>query len=271
MGRPRRRSRPATKSALASGRPSVASAARKPAKAGSSGSVSIRAAKSSTRSRMGRTVTSPSSFTRQMRPHARPGPVLRPLDQARPHRVQGHIADGQCKGAFVHHHRGIPAVEQMSAPAPTRIDEVRPSAVSCPHGQTQPIGRGWAEDQVHVVGHQAIGPHLDLRLAHLLGQHVAIDVVVAVFEEDRLTPIAPLRHMMRRSRGDDARKAGHGSNWHSDGPEQKGNIAPVPLIYSGRDGPPLRQPGGRRQADQREGQEGRRRATAPRRLPRARA
>ncbi len=46
-----------------------------------------------------------------------------------------------------------------------------------------------------MVGHQAIGPNLDLRLAGLRRQQVAIDVLIAILEEDRLTPVAPLGHV----------------------------------------------------------------------------
>jgi len=44
---------------------------------------------------------------------------------------------------------------------------------------------------VNVVGHQAISPKLDFDPAHLFGQMVEIDLLVAVLEEDRLAPIAP--------------------------------------------------------------------------------
>ena len=37
-----------------------------------------------------------------------------------------------------------------------------------------------SENDMHVIGHQAIRPDFHLGLAHLLGEHVAIDVLVAV-------------------------------------------------------------------------------------------
>jgi hypothetical protein len=40
-----------------------------------------------------------------------------------------------------------------------------------------------------MVAHQAIGPNLDLRLAGLRRQQVAMDVLVAILEKDRLTPV----------------------------------------------------------------------------------
>ena len=51
-------------------------------------------------------------------------------------------------------------------------------------------------------------------LAHLLGEHVAIDVLVAVFKEDRFAPDAPCGHMMRATWTDDARNRATGLSWH---------------------------------------------------------
>jgi hypothetical protein len=62
---------------------------------------------------------------------------------------------------------------------------------------------------MHVVGHEAIGPHRDARLAVALGQEIAVEGVVAVREEHALTPIALPRDMMRQAGNDDAAEAGH--------------------------------------------------------------
>jgi hypothetical protein len=47
------------------------------------------------------------------------------------------------------------------------------------------------------VGHQAIGPDFHVRLARVLGEHVAIDILIAVFKENRLTTISSRRDMVR--------------------------------------------------------------------------
>lgn len=132
--------------------------------------------------------------------------------------------------ALVHRHRGEPAVEQMSPPATAGIDEVGPPAVRRAQGQAQAVPGLRAEDQVNVVGHQTPGPDGDRMSAHLLGQHVAVDVLVAVLEKDRLAPVAPRGHMMRKAGNDDAGEARHGGDIAR--AEQKGNIAPVPLFLS---------------------------------------
>ena len=60
------------------------------------------------------------------------------------------------------------------------------------------------QNQMDVVGHQAVGPHGDTGLQRLLGQQVKVDFVVAVFKENGLAPIATLRDMMRQPRNDDS-------------------------------------------------------------------
>jgi hypothetical protein len=63
-----------------------------------------------------------------------------------------------------------------------------------------------------VVWHQTIGPHLDTGLAGLLGQQIAVDFVIAVLEEDRLSPIATLRHGVRQAGEDHSGETSHDRN-----------------------------------------------------------
>jgi len=110
---------------------------------------------------------------------------------------------------FVHRHRGEPAVEQMAPPATAGIDEIRPPAMGRAEGEGQAVLAGAAEDQVNMVGHQAIGPDLDRGLAHLLGEQVAIDLLVAVFEEDRFRTVTLRRDVVGKTWDDDASAASH--------------------------------------------------------------
>jgi hypothetical protein len=55
----------------------------------------------------------------------------------------------------------------------------------------------------------------------LFGQHVAVDVLIAVLEEDRLAAIAPLGHVMRKTWNHDASETGH--QWRLVDLERKGN------------------------------------------------
>jgi hypothetical protein len=60
-----------------------------------------------------------------------------------------------------------------------------------------------------VVGHEAIGPNLDRRLAAVLGKQIAVDFLVARLEENGLAPIAALRNVMRAIWNDNSSDAGH--------------------------------------------------------------
>ena len=48
----------------------------------------------------------------------------------------------------------------------------------------EPVRRSQREHEMDVVGHQAIGPHLDRLLAAALGEHVAVKRVVGRLEDD---------------------------------------------------------------------------------------
>ena len=60
-----------------------------------------------------------------------------------------------------------------------------------------------------MIGHQAPGPDLRLRPPRRVGEQIAIQGIVALFEKGPLAPVAPLRHMMRNAGQHEARKAGH--------------------------------------------------------------
>jgi hypothetical protein len=101
------------------------------------------------------------------------------------------------------------ALEQMAGPARTGVDEACVTAVGLAERACQRAGVGRNEHEVDVVGHQAIGPHLDRGLAALLGEEIAIERVVGRFEEDRLTAVAALGHVMRMAGDDDTGEACH--------------------------------------------------------------
>jgi hypothetical protein len=77
-----------------------------------------------------------------------------------------------------------------------------------------------------MVGHQAVGPDFHAGLVRLLAQQVAVVLLIAILEEDGLTPIAACGHMVRTSRDDDAREPSQSEGLA--GLQQKRNIAPVP-------------------------------------------
>ena len=65
------------------------------------------------------------------------------------------------------------------------------------------------EDQVHVVGHQAIGPDLDARVGAMGGEKLAIEPVVLVAEERLQPAVAPLRDVVGMPRNHDSCQTCH--------------------------------------------------------------
>ena len=62
---------------------------------------------------------------------------------------------------------------------------------------------------MHVVRHQAPGPHLDGRRAAMWGERIAMERIVGIVEEGPRAAIAALRDMVRMTGDDDTGEAGH--------------------------------------------------------------
>ncbi len=74
---------------------------------------------------------------------------------------------------------------------------------------SQGVGVVPAENELHVIRHEAVNPDFDIGVSRLLGEYVAIDVIAAVFEEDWLAAIAPRVGKVRAAQNSDARQSGH--------------------------------------------------------------
>src|SRR5260370_39566459 len=57
----------------------------------------------------------------EMRVDARPAPVPRVLDEARPHRIESHIAQRGAEMIFVHRHGAAAALPEMAGAALARL------------------------------------------------------------------------------------------------------------------------------------------------------
>jgi RHS repeat-associated protein len=146
----------------------------------------------------------------QMRTRARPPPILRPLHQSRPHRVERHVAQRRGEMLFVHGDGAEPALPEMTAALAPRLDRAGIATMHPRQRPAQPVGIGRHQDQVHVVRHQAPGPHLDLGGAAIFSEQVAIKRVVEIAEEGARAAIAALGDMVRMTGNDDTGEAGHG-------------------------------------------------------------
>ena len=79
-------------------------------------------------------------------------------------------------------------------------------------GAPQPVSIGRDDDQMHVVRHQAIAPDLGLGLDRRFREQVAIQRIILIIEEGRLTSIAALRHMVREAWKHQTGKSRHDSH-----------------------------------------------------------
>src|SRR5882757_8058518 len=145
----------------------------------------------------------------QIRAHAGPAPVLRAFDQARPHRIERHVAQCRREMRLVEHDGAEPPLPEMTAASAPRMND---AGIAPMHGReraAQAVGIGRHENEMHVVGHQAPGPHFDVRGPATLRQEIAIERIVLGAEKDARPSIAALRDVVRVGRNDDAGKASH--------------------------------------------------------------
>jgi len=80
-----------------------------------------------------------------------------------------------------------------------RIDEAGVAAVHVGERAPEPVGVGGHEDDMNVVGHQAVAPDLCTGLRRRLGEKIAVQPVITLFEKGLLAPVAALGHVIRQS------------------------------------------------------------------------
>jgi hypothetical protein len=145
----------------------------------------------------------------QVRTHARPRPVLRPLDKAGPNRIERYIAQRCREMIFVHRDGAEATLPEMPGALAPSVNDARVTPVHRRQRAPQPIGVGRDQDQVHMVRHQAPRPHLDLRSAACRAKQIAVQRIVFVMEKRPRPTVATLGDMMRHAGNDDTRKSGH--------------------------------------------------------------
>ncbi len=114
------------------------------------------------------------------------------------------------KVLVVHRDRAEARLEEMSGHPKPGVDDQRIPPVCFAERPSQSPFRVRNQDEMDVVGHEAIGPASNAVPAALAGQEIAIELVVVVAEEYLLAPIAALGHVMRKARNGETRDAGHG-------------------------------------------------------------
>lgn len=78
---------------------------------------------------------------------------------------------------------------------------------SDPPGQR--ILPAWNNQQVHVIGHQAVGPHIKLGFGAVLAHPAQVDIPIVFAKEDIPPPVPAMRHMVRKVRKNNASQSSH--------------------------------------------------------------
>ncbi len=110
---------------------------------------------------------------------------------------------------FVQRKRVKALLPEVAAPSLAEVDAARVAAVGFTQGGAQPVFVRRHDNEMDVVGHQAIGPHLGARLAAPFAEQGEIVSVIAVLEEPRQAPRAALGHVMRMFGDDQSRRSWH--------------------------------------------------------------
>ena len=65
------------------------------------------------------------------------------------------------------------------------------------------------DDQVYVIRHEAIAPDFQFRLRRAIGEELAIDLAVAVFEKNVVAAVAAMRNVVGKPRSNNACESSH--------------------------------------------------------------
>ena len=141
--------------------------------------------------------------------NAGPRPILGPLDQTRPHRIERDIADGGHQMIFVHGHRAEPSLPQMADPVMAGIYLSGVAPVQIAKDASKPVFIRRRDDHVDMVRHQAIGPHRYPGRDGRPRQKIAIEPVIRVTEKRRFAPVATLGDVVQNTRNNDPGDASH--------------------------------------------------------------
>src|SRR3984957_3211636 len=150
----------------------------------------------------------------EMGAHARPFPFARLCAEPGAHRIEGEIARGFQHMGFVHRDAAEPALKKIPGDARAGVDEGGIAPMRLAVRARQPFKRRWRQNEMDVIGQQAIGPAGDAVLLASLGEQIAIQRIIAGLREQLLAPVAALRDVMGNVGNDNAGKTGHGAAQH---------------------------------------------------------
>ena len=129
----------------------------------------------------------------------RPRPVLRPRHHARTDRIAFHVANRRPQVRLIKRRRVKPPLPKVPAPPLPAVDVRGVLRAQPPHRPAERVDRHGNRHEVHVVGHQAVGPDPQAAGLALVGQQRQELAAVGVGEEHVLAAVAALRQVMRNA------------------------------------------------------------------------
>ena len=132
------------------------------------------------------------------------------LDRSGAHGVELHVPRRGQEVVFIHDERGEAALPQVPSPALPEVDPPRVPPMCLADGATQALGGLRDNDQVNMIGHQAICPDRDLLCAAELRHELEVVLVVFLTEERLLSAVSPLGDMVGHARSYHTCQSSHG-------------------------------------------------------------
>src|SRR5271157_1958983 len=114
------------------------------------------------------------------------------LDQSGAHGVELHVPRRGQEVVFLHDERGEAGLPPMPSPALPEVDPPRVPPMCLADGATQALDGLRDNDQVNMIGHQAICPDRDLLCATELRHELEVVLVIFLTEECLLSGVSPL-------------------------------------------------------------------------------
>src|SRR5208337_386277 len=151
-------------------------------------------------------VITPSQVSRR----AAPAMTAWRLDQSGAHGVELHVPRRGQEVVFIHDERGEAALPQVPSPALPEVDRPRVPAMCLADGATQALGELRDNDQVNMIGHQAICPDRDLLCAAESRDELEVVLVILLTEERLLSAVSPLGDTEGHARSYHTCQSSHG-------------------------------------------------------------
>ncbi len=147
------------------------------------------------------------------------------LDRSGAHGVELHVPRRGQEVVFIYDEQGEAALPQAPSPALPEVDRPRVPPMCLADGATQALDGLRDNDQVNMIGHQAICPDRDLLCAAESRDELEAVLVIFFTEERLLSAVSPLGDMV-----------GHAGSYHTCQSSDGGNLARFTVELQARRG-----------------------------------